>query len=180
LFANLEQGLVMLQPMDIPVALGLMNHPGATFDSLSHYLGISKSTAHNSVKRLAEAGLVREDERKVNRHALVEFIEHGIRYAFPPKRSGRGRGVPTAFAGPSLAEEILSDEAVVWPHPSGSAWGDGLEPLYDHAPELPSRCPELYDMLTLVDAIRIGRARERRIASEQLRERLDYRSQIFG
>jgi hypothetical protein len=47
-----------------------------------------------------------------------------------------------------------------------------MDPLYGKAVELPERCPSVYELLTLVDALRVGRARERKIAAEHLRERL--------
>ena len=33
--------------------------------------------------------------------------------------------------------------------------------------------PELYDLLTLVDALRIGRMREKKFAEEEIRDRLN-------
>jgi hypothetical protein len=50
--------------------------------------------------------------------------------------------------------------------------GESLVPLYDGAPQLASTAPELYELLTLVDAIRVGRARERKMATEALDARL--------
>ena len=43
-----------------------------------------------------------------------------------------------------------------------------IEPLYGGAIHLPDRAPDTYRMLTLIDAIRIGRARERNLAIEEL------------
>jgi DNA-binding MarR family transcriptional regulator len=161
-----------LRPVDIPVVLRLAEVPDATFQVLAENLGISSSTAHGAVERLTAAGLVYPHERRVNRRNLLEFLEHGIRYAFPSRPRGRAKGVPTAHAAPPLASEIVSDEALVWPDPSGPAFGEVVDPLYDGAVKLPSRCPSLYEMLTLVDAVRVGRARERNLATEKLRSRL--------
>lgn len=47
-----------------------------------------------------------------------------------------------------------------------------MVPLYEGAPGLVSRSPALYELLALVDAVRVGRARERRIAIELLQEKL--------
>jgi DNA-binding Lrp family transcriptional regulator len=160
-----------LRPLDIPVALLLSERPEDTFQGIHASLGISASTAHDAVQRLQSAGIVYPHERKVNRHALLEFLEHGVRYAFPPMvAEGRVRGVPTAHAAPPLAGEIVSSEALVWPHPKGEATGESLLPLYDRAVELPERCPSIYEALTLVDALRAGRARERKLAAQKIRE----------
>jgi hypothetical protein len=50
--------------------------------------------------------------------------------------------------------------------------GQSLVPLYPAAPRLAGRVPDLYDLLTLVDAIRVGRARERSRAAALLRAKL--------
>lgn len=162
-----------LRPVDIPVALRMAEAPVWTYDSLRRDLGISVSTAHGAVERLSAAGLMYPHARKVNRSALLEFLEHGVRYAFPAIAGARKvRGVPTAHAAPALGSDIVSQHVVVWPDKNGSSEGESLEPLYNKATALPERCRSVYDMLTLVDALRIGRTRERKIAVHMLRDRL--------
>jgi DNA-binding MarR family transcriptional regulator len=151
-----------LRPLDVPVALALVDSPNATFQQISDTLGISSSTAYESVERLRCAGLVRAgNRREVLRRALLEFLEHGVRYAFPCLPESSCRGVPTSHAGPALASVIAADEPMVWPSQAGSAVGPGIVPLFKQAPELPQRSPKVYDLLTLVDALRVGRVRER-------------------
>ncbi len=133
---------------------------------------MSPSTAQQSVERLQEAGLLRPESRSVNRHALVEFLEHGVRYTFPAQLHFSARGVPTAYSGPPLARDILSDDAIVWPDLEGNAVGQSMTPLYPNAVKLPHTCPSLYELLSLVDAIRMGRVRERAMAVKKLKERL--------
>lgn len=130
-----------------------------------------RSTAHKAVERLTSAGLAGGD-REVNRMALVEFLSHGVRYAFFAVPGSEVRGVPTAHSAPPLAEEIVSDEAYVWPSAKGEQRGSALPPLYEGADQLPERAPDLYRALALVDAIRVGRARERKRATEHLEELL--------
>jgi hypothetical protein len=160
-----------LRPFDIPVALRLAECPDRTFPALHKDLGISISTAHAAVERLRQSGLIYADARRVNHTALLEFLEHGVRYAFPAQLGTVQRGVPTAYAGPVLADEVVAAQAVVWPDPHGPSLGQSLTPLFPQASELPSRCPSVYAMLTLVDAMRMGRARERQLAMEYLRKR---------
>jgi DNA-binding Lrp family transcriptional regulator len=163
---------ISLAPVDVPVALRLAACHGATYAAIARDLGISVSTAHHAIRRLQAAGIVRSGALGVNRRALLEFLEHGVRYAFPGQLDAPGRGVPTAHASPALSDVIAADDAVVWPDPNGQAMGPTLRPLFPQAVELPTRCPDVYELLTLVDAIRIGRARERTIAITRLRERL--------
>lgn len=161
-----------LKPQDIAVALRLAEMPEASYTALSADLSMSVSTAHQSVERLQAAGLLRPDSRHANWHSLIEFLEHGVRYSFPARLERHARGVPTAYSGPPLANEILSDEPIVWPDANGDAFGQSLAPLYPNAAKLPHTCPSVYELLTLVDAIRMGRSRERSIAVEKMKERL--------
>ena len=60
----------------------------------------------------------------------------------------------------------------VWPYPTGSQRGTSFEPLYKQAPKAALRDSGLYELLALVDALRDGRARERKLAEEMLVSRL--------
>jgi hypothetical protein len=102
----------------------------------------------------------------------MEFLEHGVKFMFPAKLDIVARGVPTAHSGPALADEFIADDKIVWADGKGSAVGQSVTPLYKKASELTNNCPSVYELLTLVDAIRIGRARERTAAMEKIKERL--------
>jgi DNA-binding Lrp family transcriptional regulator len=161
-----------LRPIDVGVALGLIEYPNASYQQLHELLGISCSTAHEAVGRLREAGLVRQDECVVMRANLLEFLEYGVRYAFPASLGAPAKGVPTSHAGPALADAIGTLDAVVWPSANGSSIGQTVSPLLPKAAELPVRSPKVYALLTLVDALRVGRIRERRLAVAKLRTRM--------
>lgn len=161
-----------LKPIDIPVALRLARGAESTYAAIAADLGFSTSTAFQSVARLQQAGLLRPGGRELNRRAFLGFLEHGVRYAFPAVRGPAARGVPTAYSAPPLAHTFVAEDAVVWPHAGGEAYGQSLTPLYPGAPELPQRAPEDYRMLALVDAVRAGSARERALALDQLKTAL--------
>jgi hypothetical protein len=161
-----------LRPADVGVALGLVEHPRASYQHLNEMLGISSSTAFAAVCRLRDAGLVRQDECVVIRQNLLEFLEHGVRYAFPASPGVTSRGVPTSHSGPALANDIVGEDAVVWPSAAGATVGKAVTPLLPKAEQLPSRSPEVYWLLTLVDALRVGRLRERKLAIAKLRARM--------
>jgi len=157
----------VLRPVDLAVALRLTFEPGERYESLAQVLGVSLSTAHQSVGRLESAGLLSAG-RQANRGALFEFLAHGVRYAFFAQVGPETRGVPTAHSAPPLDKEIVSDETYVWPSARGQARGTALAPLYASAERLPQTDPRLYRTLALVDAIRVGRSRERKLALEHL------------
>jgi DNA-binding Lrp family transcriptional regulator len=178
LFANNESrreevvAFEPLKPVDVVVALRLAETPEAKYQQLSDDLGISASWAHAAVRRLQAAGLLRPGSRVVNGLTLREFLEHGLRYAFPAHPGAEARGVPTAHSGPPLAARVVAEDRLVWPSASGPTIGRAVAPLYERATELPRRCPSVYESLTLVDALRVGRARERKLAGEDLARRL--------
>jgi predicted nucleotidyltransferase len=112
---------------------------------------------------------------RLNYLALREFLIHGVRYAYPPKRGGLTRGMPTGYAASPLDKVIApsSDPPPVWPYAEGAVRGLSLEPLYPSVPAAAARDPKLYELLALVDAMRDGRARERNFAVKEFESRLD-------
>jgi len=142
-------------------------------------LGISQSQVHSAVKRaLAAALAVHKNEEIVpNIRNLEEFLVHGLKYVFVPVRGEMTRGILTGYAAPPLGGLFVSsnEPPPVWPDPEGEARGIAFSPLYKSAPKAARVDPKLYELLVLVDGIRAGRARERDIASKELRARLqDY------
>lgn len=163
-----------IRPHDVAVALSLLQDEDGrpTYAELGALLSLSPSTVHQSVQRMQGSGLLRPGTRMPNRRALSEFLTHGVRYAFPPILGRQAVGVPTAHSGPVLGGQFDAEDALVWPDVRGSVQGTSLTPLYPGATSLPDRAPEVYRLMTLVDAIRAGRARERGNAIAELHHRL--------
>lgn len=161
-----------LKPHDVAVALQLVLEPDATYRGLAELVGVSQGEAHNAVKRLTHARLTAVDTRAVNRRALLEFLSNGVPYAFAEEPGADTRGVPTAHAAPPLADDFADAQPYVWPDLNGTARGQAVKPLYPGAPATVRDNPRLYELLALVDALRVGRARERQRALAHLRDRL--------
>lgn len=165
-----------MKPQDVLVLLAVTLHDGEdwSYASLAQSLGMSSSEVHAAIGRALQVGLIGPDRRRPNRTALLEFLVHGLKYAFGAERGGITRGIPTAHAAPPLSSEIRSsgDLPPVWPDPEGTTRGEEFKPLYRSAPKAAKNDPRLYECLALVDAIRGGRARERKLAESHLRERL--------
>lgn len=165
----------MLKPQDVMVLLRLAGErPEWTFKHLAQDLGLSPSEAHAALERASAAGLYDPKRRKVREHALLELVIHGIRYVFPARRLPRCRGIPTAHSMEPLSAQLVvaADDCLVWPHPEGPSFGDGIEPLYRSAPDAARQNPRLHRRLALLDALRIGRVRERKLAAEALDQEL--------
>jgi hypothetical protein len=169
----------MLKPQDIYVLLKLVviGVRQWSYADLAVELGISPSQLHASVKRALEAQLaVKQGDRIVpNYRNLEEFLIYGLRYVFWAKPGPITRGVVTSSSAPSFADRLVSSDSElppVWPDPEGEVRGVALAPLYKQAPQASRKDPEFYEILTLVDAIRAGRARERELAIKELKKRL--------
>ena len=167
---------IALKPQDLYVVLALLSRaepPGSLYPELAALTGLAVSAVHASLKRASASRLVLFQERKpvVLKAALLEFLVHGARYAFPPVQGGVTRGVPTAYAAPPLDELIApsADPPPVWPHAKGAARGLALAPLYPSVPEAALKDARLYAALALLDALRIGQAREREAAQKLLK-----------
>ena len=161
----------MLSGQDIVVLLKLAGHDRDwTVRSLEGDLGIPRAGVHRSLGRLRSAGLYDLDRRRVNLSQAEEFLVHGVKYLFPPELNGETRGMPTAWAAQPLSEELApqSDLPPVWPDPEGRQRGIALAPLHPAVPQLARRDPELGERLALIDAIRMGDARVRSLATKRL------------
>ncbi|WP_396200022.1 hypothetical protein [Gemmatimonas sp.] len=164
--------VVTLKPADVAVALQLSLTPDVPYRELAAAVGISHGEAHNAVRRLQAARLLRAGSRAVKTEALLEFLLGGVPYAFAATPGAEVRGVPTAHAAPPLAVDFTGANAYVWPSAEGRVRGESLEPLYAGAVHTATTNPALYELLALVDALRAGRARERQRARDYLRQRL--------
>ena len=60
----------------------------------------------------------------------------------------------------------------MWPDPEGKVRGTTLDPLHKMVPAAVKKDPALYELLSLIDALRDGRVRERQIAERELISRL--------
>jgi len=165
-----------LKPQDVVVLLKLVTIGDRrwTYSGLAGELGMSASEAHAAIRRLSAAHLFLPDSSTVFHGNTVEFLVSGVRYAFPPEWATQTAGLPTAYAAPPLSAQIIPGRALppVWQSPHGNTVGIALQPLYRSVPDAAYQDPQLYELLALVDALRIGRARERILAAQMIKDRV--------
>jgi hypothetical protein len=167
-----------LKPQDVVVLAKLLSYEGGrpSMAQVGVDLALSASEVHAALRRLAASRLISNDlnEGRPLLESVEEFLVHGLKYVFPPKRGEVTRGMLTSYAAPPLNAEINSgsDLPPVWPSPDGEHRGVSLEPLYKTVPIAARRDPILYEILALLDALRDGRAREKRLAEKRLISRL--------
>jgi hypothetical protein len=158
--------------------LWLCQHPPPRlpYSYIAKELCVSPSEVHAAVKRAQGSHLLHGAAlgERPNCSAIEEFMLHGLKYAFPAERGGLTRGVPTSYAAAPLRSMIAqgTEPPPVWPYPSGTERGVAFSPLYRQAPKAALNDPTLYELLALVDALRDGRARERKLAEDLLVSRI--------
>lgn len=167
---------MILKPQDIVILLKLVikGDEKWSYSSLSDELFISASEIHAGIQRAVAARLMDIQRRKPIKKSLEEFLIRGLKYVYPPQRGSLTRGIPTSYAAPPLKDFIINsnDPPPVWPDPDGEIRGYELSPLYKSVPKAASKDKRLYELLTLVDAIRDGSARERELAIQEIKKRV--------
>lgn len=163
-----------MSPQDIVVLLKIaVNSDRPLLQmSMAKALFIAQSEMSRSIARSKYAGLLDSSGQKVRRLALMEFIEYGLPYAFPQRPGSIVRGIPTSHSASPLKDKIKSTEDFVWPYANGAAKGQAVIPLYKSVPEAVQHDPLLHELLSLIDAIRLGNSREKNIATSELKKRI--------
>lgn len=165
-----------LRPQDILVLLKLVASQGKEWRQvdLAQELGLSQFEISNALERAKYSGFLDGSKKRVMKSALEEFLVHGLKYVYPVLPGAVCRGIPTSHSAPPLSKHIVSKEhdQYVWPFVDGNLRGQAIEPLYESVPLAAQKDPKLHELLALVDALRVGRAREREIAQRELKRRL--------
>lgn len=163
-----------MRPHDIAILMKIasLREKQWLLRDLSMSLLISASEVSESLNRSVYAGLLSVDKKNLMKQALLEFVQHGLKYVFPVKPGPIVRGLPTAHSASPLKFIIQSQENFVWPWAFGKVRGQAIEPLYPKVPIACNNDEKLYELLALTDAIRVGKAREQEIAVHELKMRI--------
>jgi len=111
----------------------------------------------------------------VVRQSLGDFLISGLKYVWPTKIGGLGRGMPTGTSVSIIADEmdVPSPEIpTVWPFASGSQRGETVKPLYQKCPDICAIDPIRHEWLALIDVLRLKTGREAKLAEHVIRNRL--------
>jgi len=165
-----------MRPQDVVILLQLhlMNSKDLFFADISRSLNISASEVSESLERSRLARLVSDDKHELYKASFLEFLLFGLKYVFPASPGAMVRGLATAHSAPPLNSIIISqNDLFVWATPKGTVRGQSIIPLYKTVPEASLKDSRLYELLALADAIRVGRAREVNIATEELTKRIN-------
>jgi hypothetical protein len=163
-----------MRPHDIAILLKIAAKGDSPWmmKDLAHELGISNGEVSESIHRSMVARLIAQDKKTLMKMTLLDFLNYGLPYVYPQQPGALVRGIVTAHSAPPLNENILSSEAYVWPYSEGNVRGQAIEPLHPKIPEACLKDPLFYELMALCDALRVGRAREKKLAIEALNERI--------
>ncbi|MFZ4404972.1 MAG: hypothetical protein ACOYOK_12785 [Pseudobdellovibrionaceae bacterium] len=157
---------VSLKPQDVALLAKLITYKGDQWRQvdLAQELGLSQGEIAKSISRLSKAGLI--NEKRVNRLAALEFILHAVKYAFPAEVGALTVGIPTGISAPAHEKMVVqsSNDIYVWPSTQGSHRGQLIKPFYANLAEAALRDSDFYAFMAAIEILRIGRARERKLA----------------
>jgi hypothetical protein len=166
----------MVKRADVYVLAGLLvEEEQWTYRSLAERLRVPHPVVQRGLERGGSAGIYSAGRREVHLPHFEEFAVHALRFVAPVELGRIVPGVPAAWAAEPIASQIHSsaDEPLpVWPYASGKVRGQAIEPLHRAAPEAAGDWRELGEILALLDSLRAGELRIRKVAGELLAARL--------
>ncbi|HRJ29375.1 MAG TPA: hypothetical protein PLV21_00795 [Cyclobacteriaceae bacterium] len=170
----MKQTLPAMRPQDIVVLLKILLEEGKSWTqlSLARALFMSQSEISASLSRSHYARLLHDNGRKVVRQSFMDLLQYGVPFVFPQQPGNMVRGVPTAHSAAPLKKLIESTEHYVWPYAKGTVRGHGIQPLFNTVMQAVELDAQLYELLALVDAVRVGKVREKNLALDMLRKRI--------
>lgn len=171
-----------MRPQDIVVLLKIIavKHDEWYNSDLAKALKISPSEISEVLNRCKIAGLIDSKKRKVHMNSFMEFLVYGLKYVFPSQPGTMVRGIPTAHSAYPMNEHISSGADVyVWASAKGTHRGQAIEPLFKSIPQIVHEDQLFYELLSISDTFRVGRAREIKIAKSELEKRLKHASDKY-
>jgi hypothetical protein len=164
-----------MRPQDIVILLKIVAIKKENWNNsdLAYQLKISGSEISEALNRCKIAGLIDSRKRQVNTRSFLEFLIYGLKYVFPAEPGAMVKGIPTAHSAPPISKSISQGDIYVWPYAKGTHRGQAIEPLYKTIPDIVKEDKFFYELLSITDALRVGRSREIKIAKSELEKRLN-------
>ncbi|MCK4663238.1 MAG: hypothetical protein KAT68_10255 [Bacteroidales bacterium] len=164
-----------MRPQDVVVLLKIISlaNQNWRYSDLAYLLNISQSEVSEALDRCKLAKLVDNKKKDVFRNSLLEFLIYGLKYVFPVQPGANVRGIPTAHSAKPISNLIISDKDIyVWASADGTIRGQSIEPLYKTVPKSVQKDEKLYELLALIDVLRVGKSREIELAKKELTKRI--------
>jgi len=164
----------MIGPTDLYVLAGIVSSEDETFTlrGLAATLHVDHTLVHRALKRAENADLYRESCRQVQLANFEELAIHAARFIAPAPLGALTRGLPAAWAAEPISQLIhqaQSEPPPVWPSALGVARGQALAPLHPAAVHASQDAP-LARLLAIIDSLRAGDVRVRKVAATELHD----------
>jgi len=167
-----KQGTIKPQDVLVLLKLLILREDSRFQKDVAQALYLSTAEVSHAIGRLGMSKLYSLERQRPNIGNAVEFLVHGVKYIFPARFGGISLGLRTAHSAPPLNKKLKSSSLYVWPCEEGKDRGEIIYPIYATACRASLEDRDLYECLALLDAIRIGRPRETKIAIEELGKRV--------
>ena len=164
-----------MRPQDIVVLLKIVSIGNDIWRNIdiANALHISPSEVSEALNRCRIARLIDSKKRTIHINSFKEFLVFGLKYVFPVEPGAIVKGIPTAHSAYPINEHIVAGmDAYVWPYARGTMRGQAIDPLYSTLPAAVQDDQLFYQLLVIVDTLRVGRVREIKIAIQELEKRL--------
>ena len=168
------QNSTILKPQDVALLVKLLAKREENWRQVdvAQEMGLSQGEVAKSLQRLVKSGLL--NGKRPNRAASLELLIHAIKYVFPIQLGPLSVGVPTGISSPAHEKMVVQsgEDVFVWPSSLGKKRGQVIKPLYPNLAEAALKDKEFYDLMSAVEILRLGRARERKLAELYLAKRI--------
>ena len=165
----------IIKPQDVAILVKLLTKLDENWRQvdIAAELGLSQGEVAKSLARLTRAELVHNKKPKAA--ASLEFLVHAIKYVFPVQAGPLSIGVPTATSAPFHLKMVSQnkEDVFVWPSVSGKKRGQSIVPFYANLAEAALKDEKFYEMMSAIEILRMGRAREKKLAENFLRKKLE-------
>lgn len=143
-----------------------------TQKEIADSIGLSQAEVSHALKTLDSIGLINLEQKKLNKIAIAEFIEHAIKYFYPIEKKGMGRGIRVGPSYSYFKSKVQSEEYnYVWPDSEGDTKGVIVVPLLPHLSQSVKDNDKFLLFLNIVEIFRgLGGVRHIQVAQKALKE----------
>ena len=135
-------------------------------------LELSQGEIAKSLQRLSKVGLIFDNEP--NRKACEEFLISAVKFIFPAQLGALTVGKPTAMSTVYFQKHLLQskENMYVWSDVDGDTRGQMVHPLYPGLSKAASKDEKFYNMMSAIEVLRLGKARDKEVAKTFLKEEI--------
>lgn len=163
----------VLKQQDIVILAKLVTDTNwQTQKVIAESIMLSQAEVSHALKTLDSVGLINLENKKINKIAIGEFIEHAIKYFYPIEKKGMGRGLAIGPSHSYFKNKVQSEDYnYVWPDADGESKGVIVVPLISNLSQSVKADAKLLLFLNVIEIFRgLGGVRHIQVAQKALKE----------